>query len=278
MPEFTGSTTAKQASKEEWKEWCKREETAQGVLLQTLAEDLYQDVQRLHTAAEKWTYLIELFSLDSNETSELTRQAGRNLRAMRLTDHPTATEMIDHLTTFNKTWADAKRNESRLTEVDRCDLFILSLPRRDQTFVGEYREFRKLLSKPNPPSWLACMKIFEKDVDDRERDVVVASVQRDQHAGRGYIKETHTCNRCDKKGHIGRDCKNPKRMPEGRGGATEIRRWANFIGGGNAVYNKHVLYAWDIRPQTPYSFPNSATLNSATRRSHSTQNKSRTSG
>ncbi|TYJ56921.1 hypothetical protein B9479_002366 [Cryptococcus floricola] len=158
----------------------------------------------------------------------LVRQAERNLRVMRLTEYPTATEMINHVTTFNKTWADAKRYESRFIEVDRCDLFILSLPRRDPTFTIDYREFRKSLSNANPPTWLACMKIYnkiivEKDFEeahDKERDAMVASVQRDQHAGREYVKETRTCYRCDKKGHIGRDCKNPKRMPKQKGGAT----------------------------------------------------------
>ncbi|TYJ52530.1 hypothetical protein B9479_006854 [Cryptococcus floricola] len=228
MPEFSGSTTAKQASKDEWKEWCKREEMAQGVILQTITDDLYQDCQELHTAAEMWTYLTELFSLHSEETSELTRIAERDLRAMRLRGQPTADEMIDHVTKFNKTWADAKRYDSRLIEIDRCDLFILSLPRHDQQIGNEYRDFRKALSKQPPPRWLDCMKIFnklvaEKDVEeahDRVDDVMVASVQRDQHAGREYVRETRTCYRCDKKGHIGRDCKNPKKMPKPKGGGT----------------------------------------------------------
>ncbi|ODN98207.1 hypothetical protein I350_07853, partial [Cryptococcus amylolentus CBS 6273] len=71
--------TGKEDQKDAWEEWRRKENECQGVILQTVNEDLYLDLSDLMSAAAMWAYITKLYALDNAHNDERQRRTRREL-------------------------------------------------------------------------------------------------------------------------------------------------------------------------------------------------------
>ncbi|ODN88830.1 hypothetical protein L198_06632 [Cryptococcus wingfieldii CBS 7118] len=156
----------------------------------------------------KFLYGFDRYAFDDPETAPLRKNVQGKLMASKLVK-PTYTKMEKHLAIFCGRLTKAESVGTGYTELDRCALFIDSLPLEVPEFSAAYAAFRE----SDAPTWNECLGIYKsllalRTPPNPPKKLVTGGKERKGKKNKGA---PGLCPRCKTNWHQGSGCPDSKR-------------------------------------------------------------------
>jgi hypothetical protein len=216
-PESTTKGELTKDEKLEWSKWQKNEEKVQGVIRATVSKGILVDLLDMSSAKAMWDFIEEIHKQDTPEEQAAVRDA---LATLRLGENASADQMETHLEDFNVLLLRAMTAKLAITQDDRVQRFLATLPRSLNTLRQQFR-----MCDIEKRTWREVLKQYNLEIADirrlegpkkEEGKAMYVKDQRQKKNVNGNQNRDSTrpkrdsqkgeCFRCHKPRHFMKDC------------------------------------------------------------------------
>ena len=213
-----------------WEKWSKRELRVQGVIRSTVSKGLLVDLLDMHSARDMWNFLAETHPTNTPEARASLRRDMANLFLRDLTPRG----MERHLERFNELVLRFHDAGEKLTSEERSQRFIDTFPEP----LSAIRTMYSLATIVQGQHWQTILKLYNQEITRREQvrprsEAVLYTdgrrtkgrpIEGQKHQAKPKGKplprqrdpkkadaETRTCYNCNTKGHLAKNCPQPRK-------------------------------------------------------------------